>query len=121
MSYITVAVCMLCCVNSRTFNLYIEAALKCLALPLTVRDTIRNSYKNLLTDSEHRVSTTKITLKHGDKQGGLLSPFIYNIILDPLLELEQRKRYKFNDISASTLPDDLVLLPINSDYKQYFP
>jgi len=57
-----------------------DAALKRLALRLAVRDTISNSYKNLLTDIENRVCTTEITMKRGIKQGDPLSLFTFNAI-----------------------------------------
>ena len=57
-----------------------DAALKRLALRLAVRDTVSNSYKNLLIDTENRVCTTEITMKRGIKQCDPLSLFTFNAI-----------------------------------------
>jgi hypothetical protein len=70
----------------------IEAALERLGLPRGVRESIINSYTGLNTTIEYKGSKTEVALMRGVKEGDTLSPFIFNAIMDPLLEqLEQMK------------------------------
>ena len=92
----------------------IEAALERLGLPIVVRESIMNSYKNLSTNIEYAGSSTEVPLRRGVKQGDPLSPFIFNAIVDPLLDqLEEMKGYEINasqSISALAFADDLILI-----------
>jgi hypothetical protein len=64
----------------------IEPALRRLGVPHEIRTSATAYYERVTTDINHRGTTTKITLKRGVKQGDPLSPFIFNAIMDPLLE-----------------------------------
>ena len=92
----------------------IEAALSRLGLPLGVRESILNAYKSLSTTIEHGGSRIEVPIKRGVKQGDPLSPFIFNAILDPLLEqLELMKGFQVRNsehISALAFADDLILV-----------
>jgi len=92
----------------------VEAALKRLGLPMGVRESIMNSYKDLTTAIEYAGSKIEVPLLRGVKQRDPLSPFIFNAIIDPLLEdLEQMKGYMIDEshyLSALAFADDLILL-----------
>ena len=100
----------------------IEAALERLGLPNGVRESIMNSYGSLSTTIEFAGSKTEVSLKRGVKQGDPLSPFIFNAIVDPLLEqLEQMKGYVIDEshsLSALAFADDLILLATTKDKAQ---
>jgi hypothetical protein len=97
----------------------IEAALERLGLPSGVRESIINSYTGLKTTIEYGGSKTGVALMRGVKQGDPLSPFIFNAIMDPLLEqLEQMKGYAIDEahsLSALAFADDLILLATAKD------
>jgi hypothetical protein len=92
----------------------IEAALKRLRLPNGVRESIMHSYEDLSTTIEYGGSKSEVCLMRGFKQGDPLSPFIFNAIMDPLLEqLEETKGYVISEshiLSALAFADDLILL-----------
>ena len=92
----------------------VDAALERLGLPKCVRESIMNSYTNLSTTIEYGGSKSEVSLKRGVKQGDPLSPFIFNAILDPLLDqLEEMKGYVIDEshsLSALAFADDLILL-----------
>jgi hypothetical protein len=100
----------------------IEAALERLGLPSGVWESIMNSYANLNTNIEYAGSKTEVSLRRGVKQGDPLSSFIFNAIMDPLLDqLEQMKGYVINEshsISALAFADDLILLSDTKDKAQ---
>jgi predicted transcriptional regulator len=100
----------------------IEAALSYHGVPKFIRDSIMNSYKSLKTIIEHSGSQTEVLLRRGVKQGDPLSPFIFNAIMDPLLEqLEEMKGYKIDDrrsISALAFADDLILIATTKEKAQ---
>jgi hypothetical protein len=100
----------------------IEAALERLGLPKGARESIMISYANLKTNIENAGSETEISLKRGVKQGDPLSPFIFNALMDPLLDqLEQMKGYVIDEshsISALAFADDLILLSDTKDKAQ---
>jgi hypothetical protein len=64
----------------------IEAVLERLRPPSDLRQSIINSYTSLGTTIEYSGSKTEVSLMRGVKQGDPQSPFIFNAILDPLLE-----------------------------------
>jgi hypothetical protein len=92
----------------------IDAALHSLGLPQRVRESIMNSYIGLSTTIQYSGTHTVVPLLRGVKQGDPLSPFIFNAIMNPLLEqLEQMKGYVINEshsLSALAFTDDLILL-----------
>jgi hypothetical protein len=97
----------------------IDAALKRLGLPTYVRESIMNSYNSLSTTIEYAGQKSEVPLKRGVKQGDPLSPFIFNAIMDPLLQqLEEMKGYvidKSHNLSALAFADDLILLATAKD------
>jgi hypothetical protein len=99
----------------------IEAALERLGLPSGVRESIMNTYTGL-SAIKYSGSKTEVLLMRGVKQGDPLSPFIFNAIMDPLLEeLEQMKGYEIdeaNSLSALAFADDLILLATVKDKAQ---
>jgi hypothetical protein len=100
----------------------IEAALERLGFPNGVRESIMNSYKDLSTTIEYGGSKLEVCLMRGVKQGDPLSPFIFNAIMDPLLEqLEKMKGYEIDEshnLSALAFADDLILLATTKDQAQ---
>jgi hypothetical protein len=99
-----------------------EAALKRLGPQNGVRESIMHSYKSLNTTIEYSGSKTEVSLMRGVKQWDPLSPFIFNVIIDPLLEqLEEMKGYVIDEshsLTALAFADDLILLATTKDTAQ---
>ena len=97
-------------------------AMQRLGVPAEIISFISNSYRHVKTTVCHKGSRTEIKLQRGVKQGDSLSPFIFNEIMDPLLEqLEELQGYHINDsqkISTLALADGLLLLADNSEKAQ---
>jgi hypothetical protein len=81
-----------------------------------------NSYNSLSTTIEYAGLKREISLKRGVNQGDPLLPFIFNAIMDPLLEqLEQMKGYVIDEshsLSALAFANDLTLLATAKDQAQ---
>jgi hypothetical protein len=92
----------------------IDPALRRLGIPSTLRSSIINSYESLNTHIEHKGSRVEVQLQRGLKQGDPLSPFLFNAIMNPLLEqLEELRGFTINEtqsISSLTFADDLILI-----------
>jgi hypothetical protein len=97
----------------------IDAALQNLGLPKGLRESIMNSYKGLRTTIQCNKTQIEIPLMRGVKQGDPLSPYIFNAILNPLIEqLEDMKGVTIdntNSLSALAFADDLILLATTKD------
>ena len=91
----------------------IQPALRRLGIPSQIISSTATSYKRLTTTINHKGSTVEVTLQ-GFTQGDPLSPFIFNAVMDPLLEqLEALQGYltdKSHTISSLAFADDLRLL-----------
>jgi hypothetical protein len=63
-----------------------------------------NSYNGLKTTLQHKGAQIEVPLLRGVKQGDPLSPFIFNAIMNPLLEqLEEMKGVTLMDQTACQL------------------
>ena len=100
----------------------IEAAMERLVLPKMVRESVMNAYASVTTSIEYAESKTEVPLLRGVKQGDPLSPFIFNAILDPLLDqLEEMKGYvidKSHSLSVLAFADDIILVADAKDKAQ---
>ena len=92
----------------------LERALQRLSISATIRQYISSCYKHITTRIEYKGATTEITLRRGVKQGDPLSPYIFNAIMNPLLEtLEQLAGYSIeraHTIRSIASADDLILV-----------
>jgi hypothetical protein len=83
-------------------------------IPDSVRAAITRAYHKSTTTIRYRGSNIPINLERGVKQGDPLSPYIFNILVDPLLDqLEQQKGYTIDErhsISCLAFADDLLLI-----------
>ena len=100
----------------------IDPALRRLGIPSTIRSSIINSYQSIHTNIEHKGSRVGVQLRRGVKQGDPLSPFLFNTIMNPLLDqLEEMRGYKINEsqsISSLAFADDLILVADNMEKAQ---
>ena len=89
-------------------------ALERMGIPASVRNYIASSYRQLTTKIEYKGSTTDVSLNRGVKQGDPLSLYIFNAIMNPLLEtLEQLGGYSIkgaHTMTALAFADDLILV-----------
>lgn len=95
---------------------HIDAALACKKVDIHIRRLIKSAYRqcttNVMTGSGF---TPPIKLKVGVKQGDPLSPTLFNLALDPLIHMLERKGrgFAFSDcilLTAMAYADDLVLV-----------
>jgi hypothetical protein len=90
----------------------IGPALKRHGIPQVVTESILAAYKNLKTTIQHQGTNIEVALRRGVKQCNPLSPFIFNALLNPLLDqLESLGGYtidKNNSISCLVFTGDLT-------------
>jgi len=88
----------------------IGAALRKKGLPEFVVRLVEDSYKRVSTSIRNRGDNIDITIKRGVKQGDPLSPLLFNLIMEPLLQnLQRMPGYKVADetISVLAFADDI--------------
>jgi hypothetical protein len=92
----------------------IEGALLRKGVPVYVAKLIRGSYGNVRTVITTGTSEAPIQIRRGVKQGDLLSHFIFNALMEPLLlDWEQHggiRISKDHSVSSLAFPDDTILL-----------
>ena len=103
---------------SKAFDTVPHAALKpCLAkngVPAPIVDLIGDMYKECKTNVRTKDGGVEITIRRGVKQGDPLSPLLFNLCLEPLLEAieEQCSGLKINEnrkVPVLAFADDVVL------------
>lgn len=91
----------------------IPVALKRKGIPQPIIDLICRSYENVDTTISHPNGGIEVALRRGVKQGDPLSPLLFNLVLEPLLErLEHMPGYSLpesKNISCLAFADDLFL------------
>lgn len=92
----------------------VRAALRKKGLPELVVRLVADSYEDVCTKIQNKEETIEIKLQRGVKQGDPLSPLIFNLVMEPMLQaLEGQPGYKIqNETSVSVLAfaDDIILL-----------
>lgn len=92
----------------------IGAALRRKGLPEYLISHIEDSYKDVHTTIVCGKEKVDMKLQRGVKQGDPLSPLIFNVVLEPLLQaLEDKPGYKINqeiNLSSLAFADDMLLL-----------
>jgi hypothetical protein len=95
----------------------IGPALRRQNMPNEICQTITDSHRRLSTRISCKGQVINIEIKRGVKQGDPLSPFIFNTLVNPLLEqLEAKQGFKLNEnhsISCLAFAEDLILLAVN--------
>jgi hypothetical protein len=98
-------------------QLAIAHALQRLGVPGSLCSAIVNGYEGLKTSIKCGDSKIDIQLKRGVKQSDPLSPYIFNSIIDPLIQqLEAKRGIEINEtysISCLAFADDIILLAKN--------
>ncbi|NWT07571.1 PO21 protein, partial [Mionectes macconnelli] len=94
---------------------HIIMGLKQKGVDIHISNLVVNMYENIYTEiGIGDAKSDPIQIKVGVKQGDLMSPFLFNLAMDPLLcNLEQfGKGYQYGtkSITAMAFADDLVLL-----------
>jgi hypothetical protein len=101
----------------------IEPALIKHGISRRIASAVTNSYKNVRTSIKSSNGFIDINIRRGVKQGDPLSPFLFNTILDPLLnQLESQPGFTIDDnnnISSLAFADDLLLLADDTTKAQH--
>jgi hypothetical protein len=89
-------------------------ALQRKGIPEVMIELVEDSYKSFHTTIRQGCWQVPVNIRRGVKQGDLLSPFIFNAVLEPLLlQLEEMQGFQIsNDIMVSsfTFADDIILV-----------
>ena len=113
---------------SKVFDTVPHAALKpCLAkkgVPALIVDLIDEMYKNVKTTIKTKDGGVEIMIRRGVKQGDPLSPLLFNLCLEPLLEEIEEQASGINvsehrKVSVLAFADDIVLLGADAREAQH--
>ena len=113
---------------SKAFDTVPHAALKpCLAkkgVPAPIVDLIDEMYKNAKTTIKTKDGGVEIMIRRGIKQGDPLSPLLFNLCLEPLLEEVEEQASGINvsehrKVSVLAFDDDIVLLGADAREAQH--
>jgi len=91
----------------------IGAALRKKGLPEFVVRLVEDSYQRVSTSIRNKGDSIDIMIKRGVKQGDPLSPLLFNLIMEPLLQnLQRMSGYRVADetISVLAFADDIFLV-----------
>ena len=72
---------------------------------------VKNMFKNRHLTVTHKDITKRIRIKRGCPHGGILSPFLWNLVVDDLLKFSAKEMPRYLQAFA----DDLVTLAEGSD------
>lgn len=108
---------------SKTFDTVphgaIKGALERKGLSPIVVNYLTNMYAECQTSIHTKDGKLEIELKRGVKQGDPLSPTLFNLVIEPLIEVVQEKFQGINveghNLSVMAFADDLVILAKNKD------
>lgn len=91
----------------------IEHAFRRKGIPSPITELVLESNRILFTRISHKDGNIEVVLQRDVKKGDPLSPLLFNIVMEPLLErLEAMPGYDLRggfNISTLALADDLVL------------
>lgn len=97
----------------------IKVSLERKGIPPLVADYITHSYKECVTTIKTCNGTINLELKRGVKQGDPLSPLLFNLAIEPILDSIQKQigglQIEGHNVAAVAFADDIVLLARNRE------